>query len=441
MPSQGFESRRAISDLERPSSKSSRASTSLRDAVRGRPRRVPILRAWEIPARMRSRSTSRSNSANTERRAGHGATARRQAEYMEKTTGLVRTLRDVALAYVSDGTSEERLRAIGSLLEPDIEQLLRQCEEHAALVSGNQFRLLPPLFRQARGALLLLLENLPLEPTTQDDSVQKAIAFVLANKTSRSELLPITGEDSESEVSDASASVLSLSFVPDNWWPLVTRTKNRTIQPTHVDRQFFELCVLSQVATDLKSNDLCIPLGAKLGDYRERLVPWETYHREVNTYGERMNIPVRPEDFTARLRADLDTAARAADEGFPENRHLRIENGEPVLSPVRADPDPIGLSRMEQLMRERMEPVEILDALVDTEHWLNWTRYFGPLSGFDAKVAPTGTVCVNRFLLRHQSGAGADRSFRSRHRSVQAGIHQSTPCHGSKSQRRHHGRS
>jgi len=94
-----------------------------------------------------------------------------------------------------------------------------------------------------------------------------------------------------------------------------------------------------------------------------------------------MNIPVRPQDFVARLRADLDKTARAADESFPDNRYLRIENGEPLLSPVRADPDPAGLSRMEQLLKERMEPVEILDALVDTEHWLSWTRYFRPLSG------------------------------------------------------------
>jgi len=79
---------------------------------------------------------------------------------------------------------------------------------------------------------------------------------------------------------------LNLSFVPDPWWTLVTRTKNRSVVPTHVDRQFFELCVLSQVATDLKANDLCIPLGTKLGDYRERLVSWDTYHREVITYGE-----------------------------------------------------------------------------------------------------------------------------------------------------------
>jgi len=30
--------------------------------------------------------------------------------------------------------------------------------------------------------------------------------------------------------------------------------------------------------------------------------------------------------------------------------------------------------------------VDIVDALSDSDHWLNWTRYFGPISGHDAKL-------------------------------------------------------
>jgi hypothetical protein len=44
------------------------------------------------------------------------------------------------------------------------------------------------------------------------------------------------------------------------------------------------------------------------------------------------------------------------------------------------------LPMISQLLRERLLPVEILDALADTEHWLNWTQFFGPLSGLDAKL-------------------------------------------------------
>jgi len=33
-----------------------------------------------------------------------------------------------------------------------------------------------------------------------------------------------------------------------------------------------------------------------------------------------------------------------------------------------------------------MTHVDIVDALSDTEHWLNWSRFFGPISGHDAKL-------------------------------------------------------
>ena len=53
---------------------------------------------------------------------------------------------------------------------------------------------------------------------------------------------------------------------------------------------------------------------------------------------------------------------------------------------MRANPEPEGFARFEELLKERMQSVEILDALADTEHWLNWSRHFGPLSGLDAKI-------------------------------------------------------
>ena len=47
---------------------------------------------------------------------------------------------------------------------------------------------------------------------------------------------------------------------------------------------------------------------------------------------------------------------------------------------------PEDFPRFDQLLKDRLLPVEILDALADTEHWLNWTRFFGSLSGLDAKL-------------------------------------------------------
>ncbi len=125
------------------------------------------------------------------------------------------------------------------------------------------------------------------------------------------------------------------------------------------------------------SGFVCLPSGDKFRDYRQQLVSWEEYEREVASYGWQQP----------------DTAARKTDQGFPQNEYLRIENDEPALSPVRGKSDPKGLRVFESRLKERLEPIEILDALVDTEHWLNWSRFFGPLSGHDAKPDRPRRIC------------------------------------------------
>jgi TnpA family transposase len=300
-----------------------------------------------------------------------------QSAHLKQSAGLAETLRDVSLEYLRDGSETERLRSIGLLLGPDVQELLRRCEEHVALASGNYLRLLPQCFRHPRQALLALLENLPLGATSQDRRVIDAVAFVLANQNARRTSISVDGADQK----DA----LNLSFVNDAWWPLVTGLRARTTV-SKIDRRMLELCVLIQVANDLKSGDLCIPESDKFRDYRLQLLSWEEVERELPSYGEQAGIATERKPFIAQLRNQLEERGRAADKGFPDNRYLRFEKGEPILTPVEAVPDPEGLDRSLSLIKERMEPIEILDAFADTEYWLNWTRHFGPISGLESKL-------------------------------------------------------
>jgi Tn3 transposase DDE domain len=103
-------------------------------------------------------------------------------------------------------------------------------------------------------------------------------------------------------------------------------------------------------------------------------------------WGEQAGISIEGTAFTEQLRAQLEAAANEADKGFPDNEYLQIENGEPLLKRLRRNPDPEGLQTLERLLKERMTPVDIVDALSDTDYWLNWTRHFGPISGHDAKL-------------------------------------------------------
>ena len=248
-----------------------------------------------------------------------------------------------------------------------------------ALAAGNQLRLLPECFRHPRQALLSLLEHLPFCPTSQDRSLVDSVAFVLENQNSRATSVSTISR------SEQTPTILALSFVSDVWWPLVTGLKTRTA-PASIDRRLFEICVVLQVANDLKSGDLCIPESDKFRDYRTQLLSWEDVHPRLSNYGEQAGIAIEPKAFITQLRNQLEAQGRATDNSFPANRHLRFENGEPILTPVEAVPDPEGLDQALSSIKERLEPIEILDAFADTEHWLNWTHNFGPISGFETKL-------------------------------------------------------
>ena len=72
----------------------------------------------------------------------------------------------------------------------------------------------------------------------------------------------------------------------------------------------------------------------------------------------RRAFPVEGPLFIARLRGQLEAAAKRADDNFPANEYLRIESGEPVLKRLQRNPEPERLPRLEQQIVERMTLLE-----------------------------------------------------------------------------------
>jgi hypothetical protein len=189
------------------------------------------------------------------------------------------------------------------LIGPAVDDLVRRCDEQIASATRNHLHLLPQFFRHPRTALMLLLEKLPLTSTMQDKRVEEAIRFVLANKDSRADTVPVTSEARGPDGAVRAERLLDLSFVPDAWWTLVTGLKSRATAPNCVDRRFLELCVVFVVADELQASDLCIAAGNKFRDYGQRLIAWPDYHREVGSYAEQTGIPIDGKELVKHLRS------------------------------------------------------------------------------------------------------------------------------------------
>src|ERR1700751_2867573 len=122
-----------------------------------------------------------------------------QLAHAEQTDALIATLRDIASAYKSDGSREQRMSMIEALLEKNADEILAQCAAHNALAENNYLPFLPRYYSDRRRTLFLFLETVPLVSTTQDRVLTDAMAFLLRHKEPRDKWLEISHESSNKD--------------------------------------------------------------------------------------------------------------------------------------------------------------------------------------------------------------------------------------------------
>lgn len=318
---------------------------------------------------------------------GQNALTEFRTRHQTRTDQLIALLQELLTTMQTEGTAEERLAALSAVIGDQPDRIVQDCQAYTAYAGDNYAPFLWRFYKSHRQALFEWLDRVRLISTSRDTSLTAALDFLRTHRTSRAEwvsTLQFIGVNENGAAPQPSP--LDLSWVPDKWWKLVTGTNRRDVTPAQVDRRHFEVCVFSQVMWELKSGDLCIEGSDKFADYREQLISWEEYEESVAAYGEQVELPVEASAFIAKTRRWLEDVAQATDASFPANEMLRIEDGTPVLRRLDKRDAPARLKELEAMIAERLEPVGILDALADTEQWLNWSSRFGPLSGYEAKI-------------------------------------------------------
>ena len=100
-----------------------------------------------------------------------------QIAHAEQVDVLIGLLRETVLAYQIEGSTEERMTAIGALLGSDPDDIVMRCDNHAALAGNNHFPFLMRFYHNRRTVLMQAMANLNLCSTSQDTTVVEAITF------------------------------------------------------------------------------------------------------------------------------------------------------------------------------------------------------------------------------------------------------------------------
>ncbi len=290
--------------------------------------------------------------------------------HRETTENLIEVLGEILRTPEEDDCTRLRERVRRVLDTHGGTEVLTESYEAVSAHHGNNYLpLLWSYYRSHRSTLFRMVRSLQLRPTTQDRRLVAALEFLLEHEQRRGEWLPY---------------VVDLGFAREQWQRTVLVRREHELV---ISRRHFEVCVFSYLASELKTGDLCIEGSEQFADYREHLLPWEECEPMVAQYCDELGLEPESQGFVGQLKAWLSETAEKVDRGYRSNSTLVIgERGEPVLKKLPRQEHSPESSLLREALSERMPERSLLDVLCNVEHWTNWTRHFGPLSGSEPKL-------------------------------------------------------
>ncbi|MHB8628818.1 MAG: DUF4158 domain-containing protein [Aggregatilineales bacterium] len=289
---------------------------------------------------------------------------------------LVALLAEIVLSASSTDDNAELGQQVRQVVDEagGIDKVQSECDQIAAHAKNDYFPLLYPIYQSYRSLLFELIEALDLRSTTQDDSLTKAIAFMLERR-------PFTRTWWEGD--------LDLSFTSERWRKHI---RGQFKGKDALNRRLLEPCIFSAIADDLLSGDLLsgdlyVPHSQDFGDIRDEFLPMTECLKLLKEYCERLGFDSDPADFRRALEDELTQACLKVDEGYPNNQYLVISaNGDITLKRLPARPAVPGATKIHKLVNERMPERHVLDVLRAVHQATNWSRNWGPRSGLARKL-------------------------------------------------------
>ena len=262
--------------------------------------------------------------------------------------------------------------------EGGVDVLLAECEEVKAYNSANHLPLMWRFYASFRRRLFDLVRLLDIQSASEDETLCEAMAFILRHQHTRRKHLPLD---------------IDVSFMSRAW---------RQLAIVDVDgqqmlvRQHLEVCVFAALAVALKTGDAYVVGSEEYADFRAQLLPWEECEPLVAEYCEQLGIPATNEGLVEHLKTMLIERAAEVDSKLQGDDQLTFdEDGDPVLKKVPASPIPKDADAFSDALDQHMPERTVLDILCNVEHWLNWTRHLGPLSGSEPKISDA----AERYIL------------------------------------------
>lgn len=236
---------------------------------------------------------------------------------------------------------------------------------------------------------------LPIISTTQDNLIIEAMTYLLKCEHKKTEFIE---------------PYVDISFASDKWQKII---KCKFDGKEVYSRRYFEMCVFSHIASEFKTGDICTEDSEEYSDYRNQLLSLEECKQLIEDYCVEMNFPIDKKQFINHLKSMLKEKSKAVDINYPKNSELVItDKGEAILKRRKSTADTSSIKKFKKQLEMYMPERNIMEILCNIEHWLNFTRHFGPLSGSEPKIDNAKEIYI---LLTFGYGSNMGPTQTSKH--------------------------
>ncbi len=307
-------------------------------------------------------------------------------ENQEKTDEVFKTIIDIEDTIKSNNNQSEKIANVQNIIDVkhNVFEYARYQLEHG---TKNHLRFMWKYFKMNRKSFFRILKKIKISSTTEEDGLISAIEFAIFHMNSTSEFLEVSKKYRRNKL--YGPMLYDLSWVPDKWWRIVTNQKNRKNMPVEVNRRNFEVCLCDEIMNGLLNGDLCVENSIEYSDYRKELISEEESLRTLFDYGETIGIPVVEEEFIHKLKSEFVSISDFVDENYKDNKYFKIFKGEPRLKRNNTkEENQKDIETVDNLIRVKLEKQthSLLDIVISSTEWLNWTKFFGPLSEHSARM-------------------------------------------------------
>jgi TnpA family transposase len=171
-----------------------------------------------------------------------------------------------------------------------------------------------------------------------------------------------------------------LSFVPVRWRPYVVDDQGA------IHRAYWELCLLSELRSALRSGDVWIPSSRRYANPQSYLIPserWPEMQKEACTL---LGASPNGAERLAFCAAQIEGRLSCLEQSFARGAAVRIEDGQLVVGRIEAEPLPEESIQLQELMAERLPRVELAELLIEVDGWCGLTEHLTHAGGAKART-------------------------------------------------------